>query len=356
MLSHVMRYDLDPRRRSYRSELINLHYDRLHNPDNCYHIRIDWMNATTKFIEDAVAHWALTVERHGLRLVQLPIAEAADICKTQPFRSPYRIELAVLPPLAHSVPWFNATSFGPQRATDRFIYQKLLLKKMQFVLDIEAASSFPTDLDVSHSWGRLDYKYSQYIHKSGMLLAQITDDGHFLLLANRLFNNRSFAARDVSRLDNGGEGRDERHRPHSVQGYLNHQLVSGLHSHTRGSPITSPASKPVAESHSSVWSSSAQSKFLSAEEIKDSFEAICSSADGLKAFYEEAGRPQPNPSPSPHLMPEPDSMVPNLKLPPNVSQLRDPSPGSLASSFSLFEAKHAHSASDTASQNHVESS
>ncbi|PTB80512.1 Pleckstrin/G-protein interacting factor [Trichoderma longibrachiatum ATCC 18648] len=37
VLSKVIKYDVDPRKRSYRPERIDLHYDRLHNPDNCYH-------------------------------------------------------------------------------------------------------------------------------------------------------------------------------------------------------------------------------------------------------------------------------------------------------------------------------
>ena len=73
-MSRVMRYDVDPRKRSYRPEIISLHYDRLHNPDNCYHIRIDWMNVTAKLIEDAIVTWATSVEKYGLKLVEVPIA------------------------------------------------------------------------------------------------------------------------------------------------------------------------------------------------------------------------------------------------------------------------------------------
>ncbi|KAK3068060.1 hypothetical protein LTS18_000826, partial [Coniosporium uncinatum] len=97
-LSRVMRYDVDHRRRSYRPEIINLHYDRLHNPDNCYHIRIDWMNVTAKLIEDAIVSWATSVERYGLKLVEVPIAEASTISAAHPFRAPYLIKLAESPP------------------------------------------------------------------------------------------------------------------------------------------------------------------------------------------------------------------------------------------------------------------
>ena len=59
---------------------------------------------------------------------------------------------------------------------------------MDFVLDLEAANTFPRKVDVRYSWGRPEYEMTQYIHKSGLLLAQISNDGKsdFLLLQNRL--------------------------------------------------------------------------------------------------------------------------------------------------------------------------
>ncbi|KAL4874088.1 hypothetical protein BDV12DRAFT_158997 [Aspergillus spectabilis] len=91
MLSKTLKYDVDPRKRSNRPELIDLHYDRLHNPDNCFHIELSWMNTTPKLIEDTVQSWASTAEKFGLKLVQVPIAEASAIDQTQPFRQPYKM-------------------------------------------------------------------------------------------------------------------------------------------------------------------------------------------------------------------------------------------------------------------------
>ncbi|PWY91571.1 hypothetical protein BO94DRAFT_533714 [Aspergillus sclerotioniger CBS 115572] len=153
MLSKTMKYDVDPRKRSNRPEVIDLHYDRLHNPDNCFHIELSWMNTTAKLIEDA---------KFGLKLVQ-----------TQPFRKPYRVQLKVPPPK------------GPPAAPDRHYFQKALLRKFDFVLDFEARSAFPADVE--------------YIHRSGSLLAQITDEGDFLFLANRLVSTRTTPTRDIPR-------------------------------------------------------------------------------------------------------------------------------------------------------------
>ncbi|KAK8091388.1 uncharacterized protein PG998_015203 [Apiospora kogelbergensis] len=160
VLSKMMKYDVDPRRKSYRPERINLHYDRLHNPDSCYHIRIDWMNVTAKLIEDAVKSWAAIAAQHGLRLVEVPIAEACAISEVNPFRKPYHIKLGLPPPSKRPVTYYDPNSFTPQSQPGRHYYQKALLRKFDFVLDMEAASNFPANVDVSYSWGQPDFKYS----------------------------------------------------------------------------------------------------------------------------------------------------------------------------------------------------
>ena len=315
-LSNVMRYDVDPRKKSYRPEIINLHYDRLHNPDNCYHIRIDWMNVTAKFIEDAIGQWAITVERFGLKLVEAPIAESASICDTHPFISPYLIELAVPPPPVASTPYFDITSFAPHAQVDNWAYHKAILKKFNFVLDVEAASSFPSDVDVTYSWGKPSYRYTQYIHKTGVVFAQITDEGQFLMLANRLYNNRSMG----SRLE-GVDGTFERNRP-----------ASSHHQPTYRSPPASPLARPVQEAHASWALTREKEKLPTAEEIKVEVEAFCKDGEALKAFYETAIKPPATPSPrmtpTVRSIPILDDAVPSLRLPPptTAANVRDLSP------------------------------
>lgn len=211
VLSKVMKYDVDHRKRSYRPEVVDLHYDRLHNPDNCYHIRVDWMNVTAKLIEDAIEGWAREAAQYSLRLVEVPIAEACAITDINPFRRPYLIKLAQPPPDKQPVTYYDAGSLVPQAQPGRNFYQRAVLKKFDFVLDMEAASNFPSNVDVSYSWGKPDFKYSQYIHRSGTLIAEVTDEGDFLLLANRLYSNRAASARekemrgsDAQQQDRGG--------------------------------------------------------------------------------------------------------------------------------------------------------
>ena len=293
-LSKVMRYDVDPRHKSYRPEIINLHYDRLHNPDNCYHIRIDWMNVTSKFIEDAIVFWATTVERYGLRLVEVPIGEACAITDEHPFRSPYVIKLAKQPPAISATRHFDSTSFSAIKKADPQLYHKSLLKRFNFVLDVESASSFPPDMDVLYSYGKPDYKYTQYIHKHGTLLAQITHDGDFLLVANRLYSDRGSARHNPARLN--------------VERELDRRL---LQSGSRRSPMASPAMRPLTEGSRGGDSLPVEkSKALTAEEIKDDMETFCFNPQWLQIFYQEVDRANAATA-SPSVQPA----VPELNLP-----------------------------------------
>ncbi|GME27282.1 hypothetical protein GTA08_BOTSDO13498 [Neofusicoccum parvum] len=341
-LSNVMRIDVDPRKRSYRPEVVNLHYDRLHNPDNCYHIRIDWMNVTAKLIEDAINTWATSVEKYGLRLVELPIAEAADMGDSHPFRSPYMVRLACPPPKGQ-LQYFDSTSFGPQRHSDKLVYHKAILRRLGFVLDMESASSFPSDVDVTYSWGKPDYQYTQFIHKSGVLLAQITDEGDFLLLANRLCNNRGAFGIGLARDGKFAEKPPEtveRREPTPIFALQNPM-------HNVRSPFASPLVRPVPDATINATINMNQrigvdKGFKTAEQIKDEMEALCLDERALRNFYAEyaaelkkSRNTGASPSPrigatsSPRMTPVLDSSIPTLGLPPGIagsSSIRDASP------------------------------
>lgn len=339
MLSRVMRYDVDARKRSYRPEIISLHYDRLHNPDNCYHIRIDWMNVTAKLIEDAIVTWATSVEKFGLKLVEVPIAEVSNIADHHPFRSPYAVKLALQPPPTPPEAVSDPSQFSPQYLrADRFAYHKALLRKLNFVLDVEAASAFPLDVKVTYSWGDPDYKYTQFIHRSGTLLAQITDDGNLLLLANRLAHNR---AKDHSRIRPVDP---YEHKKATMDGSQSSRLPStpAERMNPHRSPFASPLARPVQDSGllpSAVAQSEktmaaaatlASTTGVTAEQVKDEVEAFCSRAEVLSAFYKSAFKQAP--SPSPRILAISDDKIPTLGLPPAIS-IREASPASSGWAF-----------------------
>ena len=317
-LSKSLLYDVDHRKRSYRPEMINLHYDRLHNPDNCYHIRIEWMNTTPKLVQDTVTSWATSVDRFGLRLVELPIGEASSITSMHPFRAPYRVKLKENPPTKQPQSYFDNTSFSPRPKSQKYYYQKALLKRFEFVLDFEAASDFPPDVDVTYSWGKPDYKYPQYIHRSGRLIAQITNEGEFLLLANRLYNNRGANPdyKEGHRSDNPSD--NEAHRgPGFFRSMPKRSSLSNLDGSPRPSPSSSPlvratldvppstgntTSGPSPSNNTSQSATGVNAKATSAsataEAVKQAFEDFCNNKDALDKFYEEvlsnACTPGPN--------------------------------------------------------------
>ncbi|KAJ5375231.1 Winged helix-turn-helix transcription repressor DNA-binding [Penicillium concentricum] len=304
MLSKSMKYDVDPRKRSNRPEVIDLHWDRLHNPENCFHIELSWMSTTPKLIEDTVLSWASTADKFGLKLVQVPIAEACAIDKTQPFRKPYQIKLKPGPP-------------------DRLYYQKAILRKFDFVLDFEACSAFPADVEVSYSWGKPDYLYPQFIHRTGSILAQITDEGDFLLLANRLVSTRSTASRDAGRFEN--------HNRSDFRGRAsNHDGLDRIS--PRLSPITRPVhdigsiGSPLTPSGSATIDSA--NLYRAPEHILNGLAEFCSDVAQLEQFYSEShARPLSTKveSTTTNLM---DASIPSLELPASVvSHHISPPPG-----------------------------
>ncbi|KAK4080266.1 Vacuolar membrane-associated protein IML1 [Trichoderma simmonsii] len=376
ILSKVIKYDVDPRKRSYRPERIDLHYDRLHNPDNCYHVRIDWMNATAKLVEDAVDVWEREASQYGLRLVEVPIRESSGITEVNPFRKPFPIKLAVQPPDKQPETFYDPNSLGPQTVPTKHFYQKSILRHFDFVLDIEAASNYPSNVDIIYSWGRPDYRYTQYIHRSGVLLAQVTDDGNFIVLANRLYGRRAVKEREAAarnmapmepprRLTDGigprvpsydsfnlsesvMAGSSMHHAAH--QGHLQHHHHGGLHQHQHqhhhhyqhpyhhyspsikavnmsGPTSDSPVGRSSSQHHQFHPSTSPTAQLGEPEAIKEELEAFCSDAAALEAFYKETlekaqhieGTPAVAAAAGPPgLEAVPEASIPSLGLPPGV--------------------------------------
>ncbi|KAI4717521.1 hypothetical protein E4T48_06269 [Aureobasidium sp. EXF-10727] len=309
-LSRSLRYDVDHRKKSYRPEIITLHYDRIHNPDNCYHIRLEWINVTAKLIEDALVSWATSVERYGLKLVELPIAEGHAIFKVHPFRRPYIIKLALQPPKGTPKQYLEA---GTTAYEETYPYQRALVRKFDFVLDYEAASTFDPGVDVSYSWGKPEYQYTQFIHKSGGLLIQIDGDGNLMLTANRLCVNRSSTGREASKYD---LARREK-RNFSTPAPPAH-----------ASPFLSAFKQtPNNEPQSILSKNSFTEASVEPEVVAQKLETFCSDAEKLRVFYEDALRVSQ--SPSPHLTPRQTprqtpvlgatSAIPHLGLPPSIS-------------------------------------
>ena len=189
LLSRSIVYDIDPTKKSYRPEFLTIHADRVHNPDNAFQIRFEWINATPRLIEDCINNFSRLGERHGLKMVQVPIDEISSIPNGNPFCSLIRTRFAVDVTKLVKLPEF--AEVGDPLVGDPLYYHKFALAKAGFVLDTEAASNLARkEMDITYSWGRPYYKYTQFVHRSGIVVAQIVEDEEIIMMTNTLHVSR----------------------------------------------------------------------------------------------------------------------------------------------------------------------
>lgn len=174
--------DVDPNKRSDQSECLVLHHDIIHNPTTCFHFELQWLGATARCIDDILRQWSRTIERYGLRLVEAYVSQISDIRERNPFQSCFPLTLALAPPVVADL-----ERRLPEGTPVHHYFETQLLRKLGFVLDIEAGSAYPDSVEVVYSYRRLPYRYSQWVHRSGVAFVQVVGgtDG-FLFLTNRL--------------------------------------------------------------------------------------------------------------------------------------------------------------------------
>ncbi|KZT69866.1 hypothetical protein DAEQUDRAFT_709659 [Daedalea quercina L-15889] len=182
ILSQSMVIDIDPNKRSDQAESVILHHDIIHNPANCFHFELQWIGTTARCIDDLLRQWSRTIERYGLKLVEAYVTQICDIRDRNPFQSCFPLPLAEPPPI---VPDFEKrVADGVQT---RHYFEYAILRKFGFVVDIEAASSYPESVDVVYSYRRSPFNHSQWVHRSGVAFVQVLGDREgFLFLTNRL--------------------------------------------------------------------------------------------------------------------------------------------------------------------------
>lgn len=185
LLSSSVRINVDPLHRSPRPETVVVHYDRVHNPDHCYHIRLQWLNTTARFIDDAVTAWLRFCERHGLRLVETPWDELCMLPAANPFQLLVEMEL-------HVSPWHDR-EFATLAALrhNRFHFHFYLLRTSGFLLDNRAPSLLQKrDIEITYTWGNPVFKYAQYIHRTGTYIVELRDNGNLFLAPNNVHLTR----------------------------------------------------------------------------------------------------------------------------------------------------------------------
>ena len=168
--------------RSDQAETVFLHHDIIHNPATCFHFELQWIGTTARCIEDQLKQWSRTIERFGLKLVEAYVGQICDIREQNPFQSCYPVRLSVPPPVVQDL-----DKRVPEGTLTYNYFESALLRKFGFVLDIEAASTYPEQIDPIYSYRRAPFKYSQWVHRSGVVFAQVLGGVNgFLFLTNRL--------------------------------------------------------------------------------------------------------------------------------------------------------------------------
>ncbi|KAK9472718.1 uncharacterized protein V1510DRAFT_125494 [Dipodascopsis tothii] len=200
-LSTSLRINVDPGRKSFRNEIVMLHFDRLHNPESCYHLRLEWLNTTPKLIEEMIGQWSRMCERSGLKMVEVPVDEVCALKMTDPFASFSEISFAVDPCAIEYDDGVATTTDGRRNEYDEvephavnpMFYHEQALLKLDYVLDTEAKDSFESiaDVDITYSWGRPHFRHPQYVHKSGTTLVELNaETGTFTVTSNPLAATR----------------------------------------------------------------------------------------------------------------------------------------------------------------------
>ncbi|KAG7448312.1 uncharacterized protein BT62DRAFT_1059883 [Guyanagaster necrorhizus] len=182
ILSQSMVIDIDTTKRSDQAETVVLHHDIIHNPATVFHFELQWIGTTGRYIEDQLRQWNKTIERYGLKLVEAYVTQISDIRDRNAFQSCFPLRLALPPPI---VP--DLQSRVPEGTQTAHYFEYALLRNFGFILDVEASDLYPEQVDVVYSYRRSPYKYSQFVHRSGVAFIQVVGGSQgFLFLTNRL--------------------------------------------------------------------------------------------------------------------------------------------------------------------------
>ncbi|GAV47364.1 hypothetical protein ZYGR_0H02050 [Zygosaccharomyces rouxii] len=196
MLSNSLVIDVDPAGKSYKMETCTVHYDRVHNPDHCFHIRLEWLTTTPKFLDDLVGNWSRLCERYGLRLVEIPWRELCTIPAVDPFHSFVEIQLAINP-------WEDPEFKDEELLSEsKYYYHMHLLQVSGFLLDNRASKviqDIHCDFEIMYSWGKPEFKYAQYIHNTGAYIAEVRESGELFLAPNNIYISRAIPGKIVAK-------------------------------------------------------------------------------------------------------------------------------------------------------------
>ncbi|KAG8962767.1 vacuolar membrane-associated protein iml1 [Tulasnella sp. 419] len=182
VLSQAMIIDVDRARKSTQAETVILHHDIIQNPATAFHFELNWIGTTARCIDDLVQSWSSSIDRYGLKLVEAYVDPIASISEKNVFQSTFPIRLALPPPVLPDL-----QKRLPEGTNADCYFEHAILRHHGYIMDIEAGSRYPDSVDVCYSYRRSSFKYSQFVHKSGLAFVQVIGGVEgFRWLTNRL--------------------------------------------------------------------------------------------------------------------------------------------------------------------------
>ncbi|KAI8806164.1 hypothetical protein BJ742DRAFT_855389 [Cladochytrium replicatum] len=261
-LSQRITIDMDEKKRSNRREIAYVHYDTLYNPKHCYHLQLHWLVCTARLIEDILQLWSRNAEKCGMKLVEAPVEQAVPFADDNPFQTVVSVQLELQPPPREEILKYvkDALHIPPMWLETEIV------KSFGFILDLEADDQFRPGT-VTYSYEKPRYKYTQYVHRSGIAFIQIREPGMgFYWTVNRLLVTSSSASGNL-----GGSAMNISEPPPSL----------------RGSVAGSPAAGFAAVNGHNLMPKTPHMN-VRPETLLDQFTKFCSDIKALEEFYSKS--------------------------------------------------------------------
>jgi hypothetical protein len=272
-ISRKYNMNLDLGHKSERKQHAILHIDTLYNAKHCFSFQLHWLNCTSSMIADVLAQWGRTAERCALRLLQAPIDQPKLLKDESSLHAHTVIHFAFAPP-----------QYDLPEGSSPLFFESAVVKHFGFVLDCEADEKFPEG-SVKYSYSRRDAKYTQYVHRSGLVFiilrphteGLIWIQNHLsLTISNPHFLGRTAAGQSQSQLQS--------HSQHSFNSHLNQSQKSNVSSPSLLAPGGSiEVDIPPLYSPKECDRSGA----INCEILKASFISFCSDSAQMSAFWSD---------------------------------------------------------------------
>ncbi|GMM36328.1 GTPase-activating protein [Saccharomycopsis crataegensis] len=312
--------DIDPSNKSHKPEILKIYYDDISQnmfnrtgysfDMNCFHIKLQWLATTPKLIDDLVTKWAHACERFQLKLIEVPTYEAYKTPKINPFHSFVNIKCCYNP--WDYVDEYFGNLDGPM---NKYFYHNYLLQACDFYLD-DGNEKFINDeytisdsvhltdhqnsednisvinvTDYNKASGE-DFKYIQYIHKSGAYLAELKENGEFFLAPNNIF---------IARINLRKQALRKKQKENDLKGYNNNSATSNNGNNKMNDSLFSD----INNGYSAIYNSERDymndyvnyetakvtdedDLFFDSQSIMINFLEKCNSSDYLKKIFSEA--------------------------------------------------------------------